>query len=205
LILSSHPIRLRAVFAPAWGRFAFRAGIVLILVLLLRLTRSWLPACYFAGWDRRAGFSVAQATLLAGGTLLLASASHLTRAGGFLTAGRATETVRQAHAGNFLPKIGLRQVARLLHEQATFVDARLKSDYDAGHLAQAISVPVDANEAEQHRAVAGIPRNRQIVVYCQSARCQFAEKVAIALQTEGFSRVCVFRGGWNEWTMKNGT
>ncbi len=36
-------------------------------------------------------------------------------------------------------------------------------------------------------------------VYCQSADCPFAERVAVRLTTDGFSNISIFRGGWNKW------
>jgi len=73
-----------------------------------------------------------------------------------------------------------------------------------GHLDDSINVPVNASDHERRKTTAEIAKDARIVVYCQSAGCNFAERVAIKLMSDGFSDISIFRGGWNEWKAKNG-
>jgi rhodanese-related sulfurtransferase len=81
-----------------------------------------------------------------------------------------------------------------------FIDARLKPDFEAGHVEGAINIPVDANDAVRRQAVLKISPEDSLVVYCQSVNCHFAEIVAGKLRLDGFSRVSILPGGWVEWT-----
>jgi rhodanese-related sulfurtransferase len=86
-----------------------------------------------------------------------------------------------------------------------FIDARLAADYERGHLDGAISVPVDANDTLRQKRTSALPKNSRIVLYCQSAGCKFAERVAVRLLDDGFTNLAIFKGGWTEWTEKYGT
>lgn len=50
--------------------------------------------------------------------------------------------------------------------------------------------------------MADVAKDARIVVYCQSAGCKFAEKVAIKLVSDGFSNVSLFKGSWKKWATK---
>jgi len=105
---------------------------------------------------------------------------------------------------NFVPKVHEKKVQRLLGSDAIFIDARLASDYERGHLAGAISLPIDANDAMWEQTLAKIPQGQPIVTYCQSAGCKFAEKVSLRLIEEGCTDIALFKGGWAEWVAKHG-
>ena len=79
------------------------------------------------------------------------------------------------------------------------VDARLLRDYEQGHIERALSVPVDLPPEEQVSKLRAVARDAHIVLYCRSAKCPYARKVANVLRHEGYSNVCVYSGGWLEW------
>jgi rhodanese-related sulfurtransferase len=128
---------------------------------------------------------------------------HFARGNGLLANARASEAVKQAHTGSFIPKIGADTVRRLLGGDAVFIDARLEPAYEAGHLERAINLPVDANDVERRKVTAAVPEDAKVVVYCQSATCPWARNVAVKLLRDGFIDVSIFRGGWNEWASKH--
>jgi rhodanese-related sulfurtransferase len=202
LIISAQPIDAARVFAPARKRFALRAGLVLAAVILIRFIRRRVPATLLNSWQRRSGVSLCQSVTLGLVTLAFALAYHTARDEGLLANANATQAIRQAHAEDFVPKISVARVKRLLGADVVFIDARFRADYEAGHLDGAISVPVDANDIERHKAVAGVTKDARIVVYCQSGKCPFAGRVAGKLIQDGFSRVSIFRQGWAAWAAK---
>jgi len=55
---------------------------------------------------------------------------------------------------------------------------------------------VEAGLAEK---VAGLARDREIVVYCGQVSCDLALKVAEKLQSLEFTRVTAFMGGFRAW------
>lgn len=89
---------------------------------------------------------------------------------------------------------------------AIIIDARPKIFYDRSHIPSALSLPRDDFEIHYKNLKSTLAsfRDNAIIVYCSSSDCQDSQLVAEALQKLGFSRVRVFRGGWDEWeTLKS--
>lgn len=85
---------------------------------------------------------------------------------------------------------------------ALFVDARHEFDFEIGHIAGAINIPLA--EAELRLNTLGkIPRDKTVVVYCDGAECNSSFALAVRMRGRGFSDVRVFFGGWNEWQNSN--
>jgi rhodanese-related sulfurtransferase len=205
LFLSTRPIDLRAVFAPLWESFMMYAAVVAVIVLLVHIARSRLPA-FLADMSHRRpimltavhGLVIVIAAML-GGIIY-----HYANVEGLLANINATASLQKAHLNNFIPKIGERKVRKLLDTDTVFIDARISYDYEAGHLKGSVSIPIDVNDVEYRSATKRINKDSSIVVYCQSAHCKFAERVAVKLASDGFSDISIFRGGWAEWVAKNG-
>jgi len=151
---------------------------------------------------RLLGLSIAQGAGLAIAALLCGMVYHFVNDEGFLAHANATDSIQQAHLTNFIPKVSKKEIHKLLNTNAVFIDARLKRDFEAGHLKGAINVPVNAGDDEYNKALADIAKDARIVVYCQTFGCRFAENVAIKLISDGFSNVSLFKGGWHKLTTK---
>jgi len=204
LIISAEPIDIRAFFASTRKRFMLYAAAAIVAILVMHRAKRWLPGELLNTRTRLFGLSVTQAGGFALVALLCGIIYHFANDAGLLANANATASIQQAHAANFIPKVSEKKVHKLLDSDTVFIDARFARDYKAGHLDGAISVPVDANDVECQKATADIPKDARIVMYCQSASCTFAEKVAIKLITDGYSNISIFRGGWAEWVAKNG-
>jgi Rhodanese-like domain len=62
-----------------------------------------------------------------------------------------------------VPRMPLQEVeAKLEQGQAILVDVRSKQSYDAGHAANAISIP----EGEMASRLGELPRDKEIILYC---------------------------------------
>jgi hypothetical protein len=46
---------------------------------------------------------------------------------------------------------------------------------------------------------ARVPRDGQILIYCQSNGCPYSEKVARKLMSVGYRNITYFRDGWHGW------
>jgi len=204
LIVSNEPIDLGAVLAPTRKRFIIYAAIALAIILIVHRVKKWLPSVWHISRRRIYGLSAAQGASLALVALLFGVVHHSVNKAGLLANADATAMIQEAHAGNFIPKIGEKKVHELLNGDTVFIDARFTRDYKVGHLEGAINVPVDANDVERRKATSDVTKNSPILVYCQSSRCKYAEIVAIKLIEEGYSNISIFRGGWAEWFAKNG-
>ena len=200
LMVSKNPIDLGVVFAPARKRLLICSAISIAVILMVRWgRRRWLSSTAIISRSRLFGLSVAQGVGLALLALLSGMVYHFVNDEGFLAHPNATASIQQAHQGSFIPRIDRKQVRRLLNHDVVFIDARPNRDFKAGHLEGAINVPVDIGDDERYKAMTGVAKNAHIVVYCQSRGCKFAEKIAIKLMSDDFSKVSLLKGGWREW------
>jgi rhodanese-related sulfurtransferase len=76
-------------------------------------------------------------------------------------------------------------VERVRRGEVTVLDVRPRSEYVAGHIPGAVSVPL----AELRRRLADLPRHRQIVAYCRGPFCVLAVEAVKLLRTRGFKAV----------------
>ncbi|MBI4787829.1 MAG: metalloregulator ArsR/SmtB family transcription factor [Chloroflexi bacterium] len=84
--------------------------------------------------------------------------------------------------------------ARLEQGQVVLLDVRPRSEYAAGHLPEAVSIPLD----ELDRRVSELPRRRTIVAYCRGPYCVLADEAARKLTRNGL-RVLRLEEGVLEW------
>lgn len=66
--------------------------------------------------------------------------------------------------------------------EVTVLDVRPAEEYDAGHIPNAISIPLDELEAR----LAELPERREIVAYCRGPFCVMAIEAVALLRTKGF-------------------
>jgi rhodanese-related sulfurtransferase/predicted transcriptional regulator len=94
-----------------------------------------------------------------------------------------------------LDAIGFAELrARLKAGEAIVIDVRPVEEYEAGHIAGALSIPYD--ELEQR--LREIPKDKAVVAYCRGPYCVFADQAVAALKSK---RRKAFRleGGYPEW------
>lgn len=208
IVISEAPVSSQLLFTPE--RIGWVISVVVILCIVLAI-RIGIGRCHIlkgrpSPWVSSVGFSFFQALILCVLVLFGAPLFHLLQDQGLLANGAVVRAIQESHAGDFIPKIDGRVMHRLLTTNAAiFVDARYSRDFDTGHLEGAISVPVNATDEERGKILANVAISTKIVVYCQSAGCPFAKKVAVKLKDDGFSDVAIYRGGWVDWVAKNGT
>lgn len=70
----------------------------------------------------------------------------------------------------------------LREERVILLDVRPASEYQAGHLPQARSLPVDELETRLEE----LPRDQEIVAYCRGPYCVFADEAVTLLRSHGF-------------------
>ncbi len=205
LFISDKPIETDLILAADRQRL-LRYGMIGVLAILAGhfARRLWLAVAPAISRRWALGLTVAEVAMLGLAALLCGGAYHFFRDEGLLANANATQALQKGHAMSFVPKVQEKKVQNLLGSDTIFIDARLASDYERGHLAEAISLPVDANDAVWEAALAKITPGRPIVTYCQSAGCKFAENVSLRLIEEGYSDIALFKGGWAEWTATHG-
>jgi rhodanese-related sulfurtransferase/DNA-binding transcriptional ArsR family regulator len=85
-------------------------------------------------------------------------------------------------------------LARARKGLVTVLDVRPAAEYRAGHIAGAISIPLDALQDR----LAELPRDQDIVAYCRGPYCILAVQAAELLQEHGF-RVVRLEDGVPDW------
>jgi rhodanese-related sulfurtransferase len=96
--------------------------------------------------------------------------------------------------------VNLAQAYALFQQgQALFIDARPGDEFAELHISKSLNITPDMVAAGVAGQVAGLARDREIVVYCGQVSCDLALKVAEKLQALGFTRVTAYVGGFRAW------
>ena len=107
---------------------------------------------------------------------------------------------RRAEQFQGVKTVNLAQAYALFQQgQALFIDARPADEFAELHVPKSLNIPPDLVEAGVAEKVAGLARDREIVVYCGQVSCDLALKVAEKLQALGFTRVTAYMGGFRAW------
>lgn len=78
--------------------------------------------------------------------------------------------------------------------EAVVVDVRPAGEYQAGHIAGAISIPLDSLP----RHLAKLPTNQEVVAYCRGPYCMFAYEAVSQLRSQGY-KARRLEDGYPEW------
>jgi rhodanese-related sulfurtransferase len=107
---------------------------------------------------------------------------------------------RRAEQFQGVKTINLSQAYALFQPgQARFIDARPADEFNELHVPNSLNITPEMVEAGLAAPVAGLARDREIVVYCGQVSCDLALKVAEKLQALGFTRVMAYIGGFRAW------
>jgi rhodanese-related sulfurtransferase len=106
--------------------------------------------------------------------------------------------------GGFFIKI---DEAKRLHDLGMiFFDARVKEEFDEGHVKGAVLIdPTDPKVIEARKkpdVLKGFDPRLPVVVYCNGGDCDSSLLVALRLRDFGFTNVNVFEEGFPEWKKK---
>ncbi|KPP98981.1 metalloregulator ArsR/SmtB family transcription factor [Marinobacter sp. HL-58] len=85
-------------------------------------------------------------------------------------------------------------LAGLREGSVALLDVRPQEEYQAGHLPDAINIPLD----ELETMLDALPRDREIVAYCRGPYCVMSHEAVERLRKLGF-RVRRFDEGFPEW------
>jgi rhodanese-related sulfurtransferase/DNA-binding transcriptional ArsR family regulator len=106
--------------------------------------------------------------------------------------------VRREVAADPAGEVPRAELERLIERgKAIVLDVRPALEFEHGHLARAISIPIDQLP---HR-LKELPQNKRIVAYCRGKFCIFADEAVALLRKRGFDAVRL-EGGWPEWLVE---
>lgn len=91
--------------------------------------------------------------------------------------------------------VGMRELLeRIRSGDVIVLDARPANEYAAGHIAGAISIPIE----ELQQRLGTLPRDKEYVAYCRGPYCVYADR-AVELLTKNRRRARRLMEGFPEW------
>jgi rhodanese-related sulfurtransferase len=142
-----------------------------------------------------------QTVLLLGTIFVVAILYHAFSETGFLRNPTAVAEVTRRYYSVDIPEINFSEMQTIVTEKSCPIfDARYAHNFKHGTISGAKNIPINSSLSERQQILAGIDKNRRIVVFCQSAGCGYADEVAQFLKFNGFSNVVLYRGGYREWS-----
>jgi rhodanese-related sulfurtransferase len=118
---------------------------------------------------------------------------------GFLAQHAATAAITAAFNEEAADIVDLPRAQLMRIGGAQFIDARSASDFAAGHVDGSINIPPNATRLDRSTCLAGVVKDRPLVVYCQGPSCPNARVLAARLSRDGYRRISIFGGGWSAW------
>ena len=94
----------------------------------------------------------------------------------------------------FEPVVHEELLRRLRRKDVVVLDVRPASEYAAGHIAGARSMPI----AELSRRLKDVPRRSAVIAYCRGPYCVFADDAVRTLRRRGY-RAVRLEDGFPEW------
>ncbi|MBI5822372.1 MAG: rhodanese-like domain-containing protein [Verrucomicrobia bacterium] len=90
--------------------------------------------------------------------------------------------------------------ARFDAGQTIFLDVRRAKLFGGGHIAGALNLPAEEFTKRFAEFAPMLPRETEIVIYCDSRRCELSRQVADLLTQLGYRSLKIFYHGWDEWS-----
>lgn len=80
-----------------------------------------------------------------------------------------------------------------------FIDARIREDYEAGHIPGAWWLPFSAFRSGRPAALDYFAPGSELIVYCEGGDCRSSAQLAETLALYGFSNLWILEEGWPGW------
>jgi rhodanese-related sulfurtransferase len=93
------------------------------------------------------------------------------------------------------------QDAEVLWNKGTafFLDARAPADYQAGHIAGALNLPIDDFDTYYLQVQPMLTPDAAIVAYCDGKDCDLSHRLMDRLRELGYHNVRLLVNGWTTW------
>lgn len=93
---------------------------------------------------------------------------------------------------------------KLQSSETVFVDARPQREFETGHIAGAISIPLDAMDEQFEQIGRLVDSGRELVVYCSGRTCDDALLLAKELKVIGATNLSLYIDGFEIWSRHGG-
>jgi rhodanese-related sulfurtransferase len=86
-------------------------------------------------------------------------------------------------------------------QSAIFIDARIESEYNQGHIAGALNIPFDKKIYKLRDLKENLPIDCVYVIYCGGGSCVVADEVALYFCQNGYQdgKIFVYQDGYEAW------
>jgi rhodanese-related sulfurtransferase len=119
---------------------------------------------------------------------------------GFLRNPTALAEVKRRYYSVDIPELTLEEtVAEIEQKDPLVLDARRVRDFQRGTLPGAESMSLFSSLPERQQVLAGVPKSKRIIVFCQSAGCGYADEIAKFLKFNGYENLVIYREGYRRW------
>ena len=81
--------------------------------------------------------------------------------------------------------------------KVTILDVRPETEFNSGHIANAISIPID----ELKKRLNELPKRKEIVAYCRGPFCVYADEAVTVLNNAGY-RAIRLEEGFPDWQLE---
>lgn len=99
-----------------------------------------------------------------------------------------------------LPLVSIEQTRRFYDAKThVFLDARPATDYRAGHIPGAHSIPYDNLDEGLVEAQQYLTAAQPIIAYCSGKSCDDSFLLALFLRNNGFTNVVLYADGFEQW------
>jgi rhodanese-related sulfurtransferase len=82
---------------------------------------------------------------------------------------------------------------------AFFLDARATTDYQAGHIAGALSLPIEEFDDHYPQIQPVLTPDSTIIAYCDGMECDLSHRLMDRLHQLGYHNVRLLVNGWTTW------
>jgi rhodanese-related sulfurtransferase len=170
--------------------------LVYLIVLLSGGVVSLLLALCVRRWKRGVGSAL---SAQAAGAFLLAFGFHLLVPVGFARNSSAVAMVGDNHFQAPVETITERAILSRGALDPVLIDTRLERHYARGTIPGAVNLPITANYFERTIFLRNLPRDKPMVVFCQSERCPWSRRIASYLKWRGYGQTYVYSPGYAGW------
>jgi rhodanese-related sulfurtransferase len=95
--------------------------------------------------------------------------------------------------------VSLSEAQQLWASGAIFLDARRTDDYAAGHIPNALNLPVDAFAARFPQIEPMLTRDMPLVIYCDGEKCELSHQLQQRLRELGYPKCRVLVNAMTLW------
>lgn len=102
------------------------------------------------------------------------------------------------------PIVDYSQVKNHLQQNGLVIDCRFPKQYMFSCIPGSMNLPVNISFIAFRSFIRNLDPEQSIIVYCNSAECQWSTILAKLFYLNGFKNISVYKDGLSEWLIQSG-